>query len=400
MLTARGSQDAFIAKYAPDDSLLWVRRMGGDYTDPGLVTDACRDVSVDSSGNVFVAGEFHATADFGSTTLTSAGGKDAFVTKLSASGNFLWTKRWGTMEDDQSYGGDVDAQGNVYAVSMQADGGYDIVKFTAAGSQSWTRSLTGTSWTAPDLDVSPTGSVYVAGTFEGRVDFDPSTKTKYISSGPSRAAFVLNLDAAGKYKWITPFVGRTVNSTSGYAFAHSVTVDAGGNVVVGGQYRNTVDFNPGSAVTTLDPVGGAFIAKLNASGGLVWARALANAGSTSGPTTYGLATDAAGNIYASGTFSGSVDLDPGAGADIRTTVGSTDVFVAKLTAAGNYVWGETFGGVGSDSSLGIAVDSAGDVHVAMFYADQVDFDPSPLASYTLGSPGGARNGLRLKLRQS
>ncbi len=85
ILTSRGSQDAFVAKYAPDDSLLWVRRMGGDRTDAFTVTDACRAISVDSTGNVYLAGELHDAADFWTATLTSAGGIDAFVTKSSAS---------------------------------------------------------------------------------------------------------------------------------------------------------------------------------------------------------------------------------------------------------------------------------------------------------------------------
>ncbi|MFO0915120.1 MAG: SBBP repeat-containing protein [Pirellulales bacterium] len=400
ILASRGTHDAFVAKYAPDDSLIWVRRMGGDYLYEVSVTDAARDITVDSVGNVYVAGEFHETADFGGTTLTAVGGKDSFATKLSGNGDFLWAKRWGTTENDQSDGADVDGQGNFYVVSRQGDGDYDILKYSSSGSEVWTRSLIGTYWVPADLAVSSSGSVYVAGTFDGTVDFDPSAKTKNVSAGLMTAAFVLNLDAAGKFKWVTPFVGKTVNGSNGYAFAASVAVDNSGGVVVGGLYRNTVDFNPSSSTTTLNPVGGAYIARLNGTGGLSWAKTLTNAGSGGYTSTTALAVDASGSIYVAGGFAGSIDLDPGTPSLIHSTNGDTDVFVVKLTASGNFVWGETFGGVRSESALGIDVASNGDVYVAISYADQVDFDPSPLDSYLVGSPGAARNGLRLRLLQS
>ena len=401
ILTARGSQDAFVAKYAPDDSLIWVRRMGGDYLNDLIVTDAARDVSVDAAGNVYVAGEFHETADFGATTLVSTGDKESFAAKLSVNGDFLWAKRWGTTEHNMSDGGDIDAQGNFYVVSRQGDGDLDILKYSGNGSLTWSRSLATAFWVPSDLEVNASGSVYVAGTFQGLVDFDPSSKVKYVSAGPSAAGFVLNLDTAGKFNWVTPFVGKTVNSTNGYAFAHAITLDNSGGVIVGGLYRNTVDFNPSTVTTTLDPLSGAFVAKLNTSGGLAWARAFTNNGSGV-PTnsTTALTTDSAGNIYATGYFQQSIDLDPGAASDIRTTNGSSDVFIAKLTATGNYIWGETLGGVSGESSHGVAVDNAGNVHMAISYSDQVDFDPSPTTTQLFGSPGAKRNGLRLRLSQA
>jgi hypothetical protein len=57
-----------------------------------------------------------------------------------------------------------------------------------------------------------------------------------------------------------------------------------------------------------------------------------------------------------------------------------NIFVVKLSYSGNYVWGETFGGVELDIGYGLAVDSAGRVALAGTFGDIVDFDPSPLES--------------------
>lgn len=393
ILAARGVADIFVAKYAPDDSLVWVKRMGGDETS-GI--DAGREVAVDASGNVYLTGNFAGSADFGATTLTTAGDKDTFVAKFDAAGTFLWTKRWGTSGNDSAFGVDVDAAGNVYALDVRYADSLDVVKYNPSGAVVWSKSVATRSASA-GLTVNAAGDVFVVGSFDGIVDFDPSNKAKYVSSGPSAAAFVLKLDAAGKFGWVSPFVGRTVGATTGYSAAQSVTLDGSGNVIVGGYYDNTVDFNPGKATTTLPVTGGGYITKLNSSGGLVWARALQSDAST---FVYGLDVDSAGAIYATGTFHGQVDLDPGAAVFLRTPNGDADAFLLKLTASGSFSWAETFGGAGTDVALGLAVDALGVIHLAGYYADTVDFDPDPLSTYYLTTPTGISRGFRLRLRQS
>jgi len=192
------------------------------------------------------------------------------------------------------------------------------------------------------------------------------------------------------------FKGQPIFTDTIEAWTHGPVVRA---VYVGEGYRSTVDFNPGSGTTTLPTIGGGFITKLNSSGGLVWARALESG------SVQSLDVDAAGSIYATGGFSGSVDLNPGAGSDSRTIAGGTDIFVVKLTAAGNYSWGETFGGTGYDGGfaltdgIGIDVDSTGTVHLVGAYEEAVDFDPNPMATYNLINPGTFRNAFRLRLLQ-
>lgn len=253
------------------------------------------------------------------------------------------------------------------------------------------------------------GNVYLAGSFNGIVDFDPGPKTKYVSAGQiankiSEAGFVLKLDTNGKFGWVSPFVGQVVGANKGYAYANSVALDTSGNIVVGGSYRDTVDFNPGSGTTTLPALGGAFITKLNSSGGLVWARALVRSESSGTVTVGGLNVDSAGAIYATGGYRGTVDFDPGAGTVTQTSVeagpSAGDIYVVKLSAAGSLSWVETFGGEGiGDFGSGIAVDPIGVIHVAGQFEGSVDFDPDPLATFSL-IPGSYRKGFRLRLRQA
>ena len=399
ILTALGIGDAFVAKYAPDNSLLWARRMGG--TDPTL-NDGGSKIAIDGGGNVYVTGSFLGTGDFGPVNLTSTGQRDGFVTKLNESGTIQWAKSWGTAEtSDSGLGVGVDATGNVYAAGHRSGSGStgfftadgdDVLKFSPSGSPVWTKWVKTYSPFSGDMAVDAAGNVVLVAAFRYTVDFDPGSKTHNVSSGPSFAGFVLKLNTKGNFGWVSPFVSL---STSGFSVADSVALD-GGNVIVGGAYRGSVDFNPGSGTTTLPTGGRGFITKLSSTGSLVWAKALE--GGDYSVFVNGLAVDAAGSIYATGFFDGTVDLDPGAGTQTRTTAGGNDIFALKLDAAGNFVWGTTFGGTGNDNGQGIAVDTAGTVYLAGSYRGTVDFDPDPIGTHWLINPGTFSNLYLVKLK--
>ncbi len=127
----------------------------------------------------------------------------------------------------------------------------------------------------------------------------------------------------------------------------------------------------------------------------MWAKALESDNIIS---LNGLAADAAGNIYATGAFYGTVDFDPGAGISSKTTAGGSDIFVMKLDVAGNFGWAETFGSTGNDSGSDVAVDPFGTIHLAGSYRGTVNFDPNDV--YFLTNPGTYSNMFLVRLNQS
>jgi hypothetical protein len=112
------------------------------------------------------------------------------------------------------------------------------------------------------------------------------------------------------------------------------------------------------------------------------------AGSTSADIGKAIARDAAGNIYVTGLFNGTVDFDPGPGTVNLTSAGANDIFVAKYTPTGALIWAKGMGGTGEDQPLAIAVDASGNVLTTGAFNGTADFDPGPGTS-NLTSAGNA-----------
>ena len=97
-------------------------------------------------------------------------------------------------------------------------------------------------------------------------------------------------------------------------------------------------------------------------------------GSTS-DVGYSIAVDSLGNVYTTGSFSGTVDFNPGTGVENLTSAGGNDIFVSKLDSSGNFVWAKRLGGTAGDDGFGIAVDSSGNVYTTGSFYGTADFDP-------------------------
>jgi hypothetical protein len=157
----------------------------------------------------------------------------------------------------------------------------------------------------------------------------------------------------------------------------AVGTDSADNFYIAGQFRGTVDFDPGPGtklVTAADDLD-VFVAKYSAAGALVWVRRF---GGKHDDHLAGMAVSPSGQVALAGTFSRELDLNPAAGAGAIHMVrsnGDTDVYVVKLDAAGKFVWGGSIGGRHGDSVAGVAITPAGGVYLGGLYLLRADLDP-------------------------
>ncbi len=167
----------------------------------------------------------------------------------------------------------------------------------------------------------------------------------------------------------------------------SIAVDAMGNVYTVGSFQNTIDFDPGPDTMTLSAVGfyDIFIQKFDADGNFLWAK---SCGGNQYNVGNSIAVDAVGNVYTTGYFQSTIDLDPGPDEVNVTAVGGSDIFVLKLDTEGNFLWAKTFGGIGTDVGNALVVDAAANVYITGFFRNTVDFDPG-INDTRLSAVGGS-----------
>ena len=158
-----------------------------------------------------------------------------------------------------------------------------------------------------------------------------------------------------------------------YSSGSGVSVDAADDVVMTGSFNGTVDFGGGAVASQSNSVDG-FVAKYDGSTGrYLWARRFGSAGSDYG---FAVATDAANNVFVTGQFTNSVDFGTGP----LISAGFNDVFLIKLSSAGQPLWAKRFGGAASEAGRAIAVSAQGVVCMAGDFDLQVDFGGGTLTS--------------------
>lgn len=189
------------------------------------------------------------------------------------------------------------------------------------------------------------------------------------------------------YAQVYPTVTWTkTQGGSGAEVNYGITTDAAGNVYTLGLFNGTADLDPGSGTFNVTSVGSAdiYVSKLDANGNFVWGKAV---GGTSFETPAGIAVDASGNVIVCGSYASTVDFDPGSGTFNLTSAGSSDGFVLKLDATGNFAWASSIGSTLNEAVNAVGTDASGNVYAAGYFTGTIDFDPGPGTS-NMTSNGG------------
>ena len=248
--TSAGGPDIFVAKYSTSGVHAWSRALGGTGQDTGL------SVGVDGGGNVVVTGYFQGTVNFGGTQLSSAGGTDTFLMKYSASGGAVWSKRFGGTSDDRgtavaaSGTGDVVVTGYFNATAdfgggpQVSTGGSDIflAKYSSDGTHTWSK-VFGTSYgfgdVARGIALDASGNIALTGSLLGPVNFGGGA----LAESGSYDIFAVKFSASGAHLWSKRF-GVLYDD-----HGNAIVMDAGGNLIVAGDFFQGVDFGGGALLS-------------------------------------------------------------------------------------------------------------------------------------------------------
>ena len=329
-LGTRGGLDAFVAKYSSTGGYVWARTVGGAGTDVGM------GVALDGAGNAFVTGYFEQSADFGGGALVSAGVKDVFLVKYSSTGAHVWSKRIGGTGYDLGEAVAVDGSGNVVVAgyfqgTIDCGGGpltsaglgdMFVAKYSATGQHLWSKRFGGTGDDyVHGIAVDGSGDVFLTGQFTNTIDFGGPALT---SAGYEDIFLAKISGASGGYLWSKRF-GSATRTDAGYG----VAVDGSGNVAITGFFAYGVDFGGGTLIAQDSDI---FVAKYDPAGTYISSRRYGDpAGSPSPTGQFGdaIAMSSGGNVFITGHYLGTLDFGAG-GSMTSTPFGGADGYLAYV----------------------------------------------------------------------
>ena len=242
-----------------------------------------------------------------------------------------------------------------------------------------------------DTDTDSNGDFYSIFRTQGTIDTDPSQDTSAIITVGSTDLIIQKADTSGNLIWAKHFPGLSNWSVSGL----NIKCDQLGNIIVIGNFTDSVDFNPDTNSFFMIGHSDIFVVKLDTAGNFVWAN---RTGGLSSNWPSGLNTDNAGNIYVTGTFYDSIDLDPSPGILMKYSNGTKDFFIQKLTPNGNLIWAQSYGGNGNDFCSTVAIDPQSDIILTGSYSGTTYFDATDSTQVLTGTQ--SRNLFILKLDSS
>ena len=160
----------------------------------------------------------------------------------------------------------------------------------------------------------------------------------------------------------------------GSNYCGDLCTDPAGNSYVTGAFYGSPEFG----ATTLTSHGDKDICvfKIGSDGGWRWAN---SAGGSNEDYGYGVSHDAAGNCYVAGSFRGNATF--GNITLIGSNVNYEDIFVAKLSPSGTWLWAvAVVGPAAGDIAYALATDAAGYSYIAGSYYGSVAFGATTLVS--------------------
>jgi len=259
--------EGFIARYDSSGTLELFKQLGS--SDAASVTS----LAVDDSGNILACGSFSGDVDFGSGSVDGFGGSDTFVAAYSASGSLLWSKVYGTSDDDASChvaivgskvlvgvrlegtlnfgGGDVTSAGgsDVHLVTLElSDGSFDAQAGPFGGSNS--ESLY-------SMHVDSTGAVLFTGVYQGGADFGGTA----LSDQGNGDTFLLKINSNGEVAWQKSIGG------GGYDYAFGATLDGNDDLVLAGDFSDSIDIGGATLTAASADTSDVFLASFSGSDG-------------------------------------------------------------------------------------------------------------------------------------
>lgn len=399
--TGNSYSDICIQKLNSDGSLVWAKKLGNQYS------EYINSIDVDGVGNIYLTGSFTDTLDFdlgsGTSLQVAENPVSTFIAKYDQNWNLTWVRTMHLIGNFGYVNLELDASNNLYysfifndSIDVNPDPLIDtyevstsnyrsiILKMDQNGNYQWHRAFGNNPGVANIHSIAvKNNSLYFTGEFgNDSIDIDPGTGTLFFTPiAVSWDAFYGEMNLNGELLWAKQAGGN------GNEYMHDIRVDSFGNLIISGLYSGDMDFNYGGTPMILSHIASddAFVFKCSPQGNPIWIVPIAG---TNTQQPEALTLDQYDNIYISGMFESTVDLDPGTGTFNITSQGTYDGFIAKYGMGGEFLNGWA---IGSSYWLerinGLSVDDENNLYASGRFSNSVTFNTTS-GNVNLTSMGG------------
>lgn len=379
-LSSQGDRDIFIVKLNGNGDFEWAKSIGGMGIDQGFVIES------DSFGSIYLAGVFRdsVSMDFGtaSTTYYAVGQEDAFLLKLSDSGDYEWFAQFGgfaseffdeiDFDIDQniylsgSFSGQIDTDPGVNTNFISSAGYWDglIIKLTNNGDHIWSRRVGGAQFDYCDRVIYSGNAIYAIGTFQDSIDFNPGTGVDFKVTDGIRSIFVMKLDTSGNFSYV-----QQIGNES-FLKLKDATIDKKGNILITGVFEDSIDFDP-STIDQKRFSGGdydVFILQLDSQSNFNWVNSYPSLGFDEAENVI---VDTFQNVFISGAFGETIDFGSIGSPAVYYSPFYRDIYFLKLNKNGSLIWSEVWGTEKWAHPDNLEISSTGEIYCTGWYDDSI-----------------------------
>lgn len=393
-LRSTGSEDIFIARY--DSSGNYISAISFE----GWASDHITGFAIDNDGNFYICG-FWTGFDFDPDPNNSifpsnqyASGVRGFIAKYSNNGTYVWSRllvgSWPrclaiTTDNDLIVGGTffgyVDLNPGA-GVAMSTPAFADdifLTRLDTAGYYQANACFGGNgNDLITDIAISPSGKIFITGSFDGTIDFNPTVSSFLVATSGGRDAFVASYSSTFSLLFAKKVGGVGADEGVG------LVVGVNGMVYCTGHYNGTADLDGSAAIFNVTSAGASdiFITVYDTLGVFNFGKSV---GGVNSDEVGNIAINNLDNFYITGSFAGSADFDPN-GTFIISAASASDlnVFIAGYTSVGSILFAKSIGGSSSDYANDICVVGNSSVIITGLYEGTVDFDPGPATQLRTG----------------
>lgn len=191
-------------------------------------------------------------------------------------------------------------------------------------------------------------------------------------------AIALSLILLGSVPILFSQVPRYAWSTSVSSISEdkceATAVSPEGGIYVGGFHLAPVDLDPGPAVLNSTQYG-YYVQKFDSAGNLIWAYPISSVSPSFNRGIGDMEVAANGDLLVVGTFRNGIDFDPGPATLTFTPIGYEDMFLLRISSAGNLVYAKVIGSGDGEAPYDMELDSQGNIIVVGTFDDFMDILP-------------------------